>query len=219
MKSLIAILNKSTVATNDQVKTWTQAVAYQVKYHACPPWGKAVVPVIFYSVESDVPAGAWKIYCLDTSDQQGALGYHDETSGLPYGRIFVKTCQQYKISPSSCLSHEVLEALIDPNVNLWADSGKGYAVALEVGDPVENDSYLHNGVELSNFVLPAWFDPQATPGTQLDYMNKTKTPYTMSPKGYIIVMTEGKVSQKFGEDYPEERKNLKGLGSRTSNFK
>ena len=41
-------------------------------------------------------------------------------------------------------------------------------------------------VALSNFVLPAFFDPQAAPGTRLDYLGVLKRPFTKTPGGYQI---------------------------------
>ena len=58
-------------------------------------------------------------------------------------------------------THEVLEALADPWINLAAQTGAGQFYAVEVGDPVESDrfAYLIGAVKVSDFVLPAWFIP------------------------------------------------------------
>ncbi len=80
----------------------------------------------------------------------------------------------------------------------------GTMIALEVGDPVENDSYeikiSKKPVAVSNFVLDAWFDPQASLTTQRDYMNVTSGPMQMSAGGYMVVLdyNTGKVTEVFG---------------------
>ena len=48
---------------------------------------------------------------------------------------------------------------VDPNCNLWASDGKTRNYSFEVCDPVEAPTYDVDGVSVSNFVTPAWFDP------------------------------------------------------------
>jgi hypothetical protein len=62
------------------------------------------------------------------------------------------------LSIASVVSHEVLETLADWGANRWADDGTGILWALEVGDPVESDSYAQDThgtpVTVSDFVTP-----------------------------------------------------------------
>lgn len=94
-----------------------------------------------------------------------------------------------------------------------ASPGKGQAVAYEVCDPVESDSYTVRvdgaKVTVSNFVTPHWFDPQAKAGEQLDWLGKLAKPFTMTSGGYMVIMREGKTSQVFGDKYPAWRKATK----------
>ena len=85
-------------------------------------------------------------------------------------------------SVSSVMSHEVLEMYIDPNCNLWANDGKGSAYSFEVCDPVEAPSYTVNGVSVSNFVTPSWFDSLAPATAQFDIV--------LSPDGGPVVGAE-----------------------------
>lgn len=93
-------------------------------------------------------------------------------------------------SISAVLSHEVLEAIVDPACALWADgppSDKvgGAEYALEVCDPVEDDVYDVAGVDVSDFVLPAWFRPHA-PADRLDHLGLLREPFELRPGGYAI---------------------------------
>lgn len=219
----ILVVNKSTVVSDDDVRHMTRAVAKQVRHHAAPVWGLMPIPVMFSSTATDAAPGTWVIAVLDDSDQAGALGWHTEDQGdLIYGRVFAKPVLDNggdaltaQLSVASVLSHEVLETMADPHVNGWYDNGQGTLVAAEVGDPVENDSYLiglagsTNQVTVSNFVTPAWFDPLASTDSQFDWMGNVHAPFTMSPGGYWVEMSAGKVSQRFGETYPEWRKASK----------
>src|SRR6266536_53666 len=220
---MITVVNKSTLVSDDDVKQMTRACAAQLRLHAAPLWGRRVIPVVYSSTEADAPPGAWVVAILDDPDQADALGWHTEDQGeLIFGRVFARPVLDNggdaltkPLSVASVLSHEVLETYVDPNVNLWADRGDGVAVALEVGDPVESDSYsvTVDGTEVtvSNFVSPHWFDPQSSSGDRFDYLGTVVAPFTMTPGGYIIVMQEGRISQQFGERCPAWRKEAKQI--------
>ena len=108
---------------------------------------------------------------MDTIKDQpeGVLGFHTEDpGGKLWGVVAAKpeldsgaTATTGDWSVSSVLSHEVLEMFIDPNCNLWANDGRGSAYSFEVCDPVEAPTYTVNGISVSNFVSPAWFDAHA----------------------------------------------------------
>jgi hypothetical protein len=78
---------------------------------------------------------------------------------------------------------------------------------------VESDAYqlTVGGVTgtVSNFVMPAWFDPQAPSVSHFDWLELTHAPFQVRPTGYIIKMVEGNVTQQFGEEYPDWRKQTK----------
>lgn len=224
---MIAVIDKSTIATTDQVKLWTYACAGQLRRHVGPLWNRSPVPVIFYPDETHVPPGAWSIFVMDDPDQANALGYHSlSPGGLPYGRIFVRPSLDNGVSPSSVLSHEVVEAFIDPTCDGWRRSKNGTWWALEVCDPVESDTYQvtyqRQPVMVSNFVGPKWFDRKATKSDDLDFMGTTPQPFKLAKGGYAVKIKPGETTptEVFAEaklpDWKQELKSLPELGSRTS---
>ena len=61
------------------------------------------------------------IYLWDKVDVDGALGYHDRNlRGIPYGFVFTELSKQLGESWTATLSHEALELVGDPEVNLLA---------------------------------------------------------------------------------------------------
>src|SRR5436305_1317211 len=64
-------------------------------------------------------------------------------------------------------------------------------------------------VPVSNVVTPAWSDPQAHQGAQLDYLHRCQRPFQMTHGGYVITRTGGQEKQQFGEQYPAWRRDLK----------
>jgi hypothetical protein len=150
-----------------------------------------------------VPGGAWPIYILTDPDTAGALGYHDlDPLGTPYGRVFTKPTKAAGVSLSSVLSHETIEAFIDPWANLWADGLGGESVAFEACDPVEASSYTVFGVEVSNFVTRAWFDVNDKVGP-FDHLHHLSKPRTLEKGGYEIIMSDGTVTQRFADVPPD----------------
>jgi hypothetical protein len=216
---LIAILNQSTLVSAADAAAMTQAVATQVRFDAAPLWDRAPAAVVFYTDPSAVPATAHGIAIVDTiQDQpQGVLGFHTEDQG---GKLWGVVAAKPELdnggqvtsgdwSVSSVLSHEVLEMFVDPNCNLWANNGRGAAYGFEVCDPVEAPSYTVNGVSVSNFVTPCWFDPLAAPTAKFDKLGLLSTPFSILKGGYVVYEAAGKERQEFGDDFPQWRKEMK----------
>lgn len=183
-----------------------QVLDHQIRYHVQPAYRYTATPVFFYPDVSKVPDNAWPIYILEDPDVADALGYHDvDPNGKPYGRVFTTISRRAGVSLSSVLSHEVIEAFVDPYCNDWSDSGS-YSVAHEACDPVQNSTYVYHGVELSNFVTREWFDAAAKRDPlrprQFDYLDHLSAPFQLEAGGYLIVMEDGQVSQKYGEEAP-----------------
>ena len=216
---LIAILNQSTLVTDADAATMTQAIASQIRYDAAPLWDRAPAAVVFYTDPSAVPAAAHGIALVDTiQDQpQGVLGFHTEDQG---GKLWGVVAAKPELengaqvttgdwSVSSVLSHEVLEMFIDPNCNLWANDSNGSAYSFEVCDPVEAPSYTVKGVSVSNFVTPSWFDPLAPATAQFDKLGQLHAAFSILKGGYLVYETAGKEQQKFGHEFPDWRRQMK----------
>jgi hypothetical protein len=235
---LIAILNQSNLNQPNQstylvsdadVKTMTQAIASQIQSDVAPLWGRAAATVTFNP--TPLPPDAYVVAIVDSipAQQTGVVGSHSETqtgqvSGIVAaqpilannGQVLTGDLATADWSVSSTLSHEVLEMFIDPNCNMWANDGNGSVYGLEVCDPVEGPPYTvtvgSQDVWVSNFVTPAWFDPQAPAGSQVDFQGLlTKTgPFTILPGGYMTYESKsGKLQQQFGTAYPAWRQAIK----------
>ncbi len=216
---LIAILNQSTLVSNADAQAMTQAVATQVRLDAAPLWDRSPAAVVFYTDPAVVPATAHGIAIVDTiqNQPQGVLGFHTEDQG---GKLWGVVAAKPELdngaqvttgdwSVSSVLSHEVLEMFVDPNCNLWANDRKGSAYSFEVCDPVEAPSYTISNVSVSNFVTPSWFDPLAQSGAQFDKLGHLTAPFTILTGGYVVYESAGQEQQKYGDDFPGWRKEMK----------
>lgn len=212
MDSTIYVVNRSTQVTDDDVQKMTAACSKQVRLHLAPAYGFKSVPVVYLGRDTAPPARQARIITVqDTLDEPDALGYHTQDgaahiwgvvgTSAAIGQGAKALTGPYSIS--SILSHEVAEMFIDPFCSGWFDSGDGYLVAYEVGDPVQSDYYLINGVAVSNFVTAAWFNSMAAPGDRFDRMGRLTAPFTMSDGGYWVQLQGGKVTEKYGAGMPD----------------
>lgn len=217
MDQTIFIVNKSTQVTDADVATIATACSQQIATHVAPAHGLLPVPVTFLAKTATSPKQARIITVMNDLDDPQALGYHTEDGaehiwGVVGTSVAMKQGAKALTGPysiSSIVSHEVAEMFVDPFCSGWFDSGKGYLIAFEVGDPVENDSYLIGNVAVSNFVTGSWFNAMAAKTDQFDHMGHLKAPFTMSNGGYWVEMKAGKTKQRFGSEMPDWRKLAK----------
>jgi hypothetical protein len=185
----IAVKNMSTVLTDDQIKTALAALQIQITRDWAPIWN-TTADLEFLALSIPIPANAWTVYIMDNSETANALGYHTFTgAGLPTGRVFAHDCIRLGYSWTVTLSHELLEMLADPLINLSAEN-EGQFYAYEVGDPCEADryGYIINDILVTDFVTPAWFNQfQISAGTQYDFCNHITQPFQILSDGYISV--------------------------------
>ncbi|HEY7183421.1 MAG TPA: hypothetical protein VIC84_18465 [Blastocatellia bacterium] len=170
--------------------------AYVDKYVA-PVWGTPAKLVKSTGFLKE----AWAIVFLDDADQPGALAYHDLTpNGLPLSKVFVRTTLENGDLVSVSTSHELVEMLVDPAINMMTTGPDPKVIyAYESADPVEALSFKVNGIPMSDFVYPAYFEVFRKAGSvKFDYLNKVKKPFQILPGGYQIIYKNGKWSQILG---------------------
>ncbi len=190
----VAVINASTVLKDAQVKAVVPALQTQVRRDFAAAWG-IDADLTFVPKGAKSPSGSWWLTILDDSDQAGALGYHDLTKqGLPLGKVFAGSDIKLGYQWTVTASHELLEMLADPDINLTAfvesSDTAGVLYAYEVCDACEADKlgYKIDGTLVSDFVYPAWFESFRKKGsTQFDYGKRIKKPFELLKGGYIGV--------------------------------
>ena len=149
-----------------------------------PIWNVAATVDVFPTLRS-VPAGYWPVVIVD--DVKGAAGYHQDSHGQPYALV------EYSASWSLTASHEVLEMLCDP----WGrrvvagrspkpDQGQ-VEFLVEACDPCEASTYAYtiNGVLVSDFITPYYYDPRRTVGARYSFTGAVRAPRQILRGGYI----------------------------------
>ena len=214
----ISIANISQKVTTPEFSATVHAVARQVHQDFAPLWG----------MDADVRGIAMKrdakptpeltlsdviLYVGELNDDPqkvaDAVGYHDlNNKGIPFGFVFTDVASKAGEKWSTTLSHEVLELLADPDVNLLVvgpHPKNPTNVALrtyEVCDPVQADTYDLDGITVSNFVTPLYFARLPSPTTtRTNYLNNDMARFGIRPGGYFSYfdMTTRKWDNVFGE--------------------
>lgn len=191
----IAVFNQATTPLGVDLDALVAALQKFVTDYVVPVWGTPARLVRTAGFKK----GAWAFVFLDTADQAGALAYHDLTpEGFPLSKVFVKTIAGDGASLSVAASHELVEMLVDPAINmLTTGPDPKAAYAYEAADPVEADSLAFNvnGFKMTDFIYPSYFEIFRKPdSTKFDYRGKVRKPFQILAGGYQLVLKNGKWS-------------------------
>ena len=180
----ISVINFTRDLTDREVQEAIRAVNRQITEDFAPVWG-AIWDLRLHAspfdlaeletVAEDPVQGEAVLYLVDESHLPGAAGYHAMNNAeKPYGFVFITDPNEWTVT----LSHEALELIIDPTVNVLVpgpDPRPGQSVsqvlhAYEVCDAVEHTSYEIDGIRVSNFITQNWFVSGEAAGTRNDFL-------------------------------------------------
>lgn len=162
------------------------ALQKQVTRDLGPLWEVQATVDCFDALEN-VPPGYWSITIRDNLPSSIGNGIHEDKAGQPFA--LVRAAQWWPLSAS----HEALEMLVDPfgRRTVAGQSpmpGQGRVdFLLEVCDPCEAASfgYSVNGVLVSDFCTPNYFDPVTHPAVRYSFTGALKQPRQVSKGGYL----------------------------------
>ena len=135
----------------------------------------------------DVPTDYWPVIVRDDIKTPGAAGVHEDKNRQPFALV------QFSDAWSLTASHETLEMLADPFGNRLVAGkspkrGQGRVNFLvEVCDPCEDQQFAYtvNGVTVSDFYTPHFFDPVSESSVRYSYTGAVKGPRTILQGGYL----------------------------------
>ena len=189
----IAVFNQATAPLGVDLDALVSALQKFVTDCVAPVWGTPAR----LARTTGFKKNAWAVVFLDTADQARALAYHELTpDGFPLSKVFVKTIAGAGASLTVATSHELVEMLVDPAINmLTTGPDLKSAYAYEAADPVEDDSlgFKVNGFNMTDFIYPSYFEIFRKPNsTKFDYRGKVSRPFQILAGGYQIVFKNGK---------------------------
>jgi hypothetical protein len=149
-----------------------------------PTWGVHATVDAFPSLDK-VPLDYWPILVVD--NLQGGGGVHLDRQRKPYALVDATA------SWSLTASHEMCEMLADPFGNRKVagkspkkDQGR-VEFLVEVCDPIEAPSFAYtiNGLLVSDFITPRFYDPEPARGVRYDFRGALSEPRQVLEGGYI----------------------------------
>jgi hypothetical protein len=186
----IALVPDGVAINSSELTRVASALSKQVQRDFAPAW-KVQATVDAFARLEDVPSDYWPI--IVTSNVEGAAGFHDDDNGQPFALV------EFGSEWSLTASHECLEMLADPfGRRLRAGEMLPQAVKLgqpehrvrylvEVCDPSEGSEFAYhvNGILVSDFYFPEFFDPVAVAAKQYSFTGAITAPRTVLRDGYI----------------------------------
>lgn len=182
----IAIVSQSKKVKSGDVAAAAAAIQKQVSRDFGPTW-QISATVSYFEKLTDVPLGYWPVIIKDDIHQQGAGGVHLDDNKQPYALVQAENFWEL------ATSHETLEMLADPTGNrlmTGASPRKGQGKVqflVEVCDPCEATAFAYhvNGVLVSDFFTPHFFDPAVTAGVRYSFSGAITHPLQVLKGGYL----------------------------------
>ena len=192
LTSHVALVSDTPSVPLEQVSPVAAALQKQVTRDFGPLWSVNATVDAFDKLES-VPVDYWPVILRDDINQPGAAGYHTDNNGQPFSLVQVDSGWPLTAS------HETLEMLADPFGNrtiagaLPPHAPKGLpklhrvTYLVEVCDPCEADQFAYsaNGVTVSDFITPNFYDPKAATGVRYSFGGNISKPHEVLDGGYV----------------------------------
>jgi len=193
MLTHVALVARGVKMDFGEITKVAAALSIQMTRDVAPIWDVQAT-VAAFAAPKDVPVGYWPIYIEDPSKlPKGAGGVHLDNRNQPYA--LVETGDEWSLDAS----HECIEMLVDPSGNrARANPILDQAVALgypdhqvqyivEACDPIEDAKYGYqiNGVLVSDFFTPQFYDAVRSAGVRYDFTGALSGPRTVLTNGYI----------------------------------
>ena len=201
---IISVINHTKDIADESIHEALRAINRQIAFDFQPYWSLGATlrlegrsgKKIDRETLSDMRGDA-VLYLWDETDVDDALGYHDQNHrGIPFSFVFTELAKELKENWTVTLSHEAIELIGDPQVNLLVqgphpETGKDVFHWYELCDAVQAESYKLDGIEVSNFLLPLYYTSAEERGGRNDFLGrkgkdgKTLESFHVKDGGYI----------------------------------
>ena len=184
----VALVSESKRCKMSDLLRVSAALQKQASRDLAPIWEVSATVDAFEKLE-DVPDGYWPMIIRDNIGSKSA-GIHIDTDGAPFALIAAaESVDKWSLTAS----HEMCEMVVDPSGDrqMTSDSpkpGQGrVSFLVEVCDPSEaaDFAYSANGILVSDFYTPNYFDPVKASGVRYSYTGAITAPRQVLRGGYL----------------------------------
>jgi hypothetical protein len=223
----VGLVDKTGEMDPELVQSVAAALNVQVTRDLPQFW--SVQATVISLSKTKVPSGVWPVFLVKQLPP-GEGGFHLDKHNQPYAEVIATPDHE---GWTVAASHEVIEMLVDPYGNRLQSStaiqiangkiqdGSGqFEYLVEACDPCEADdySYMVQGVAVSDFLTPHFYDLAVTPGTRYSFTGALTAPRQILPGGYISwVNQESDEWQQLQYVDPNQPPKIVDLGPATGN--
>jgi hypothetical protein len=184
----VALVSESNRAKMNDLLRVSAALQKQASRDLAPIWDVSSTVDAFAKLE-DVPDGYWPMIIKDDIGINAA-GVHKDKDGQPFALISAADSVD---TWSLTSSHELCEMLVDPSGDkqMSGDSPmpgqERVSFLVEVCDPSEASDFAYtvNGVLVSDFYTPHYFDPMKASGVRYSFTGALTEPRQVLRGGYL----------------------------------
>ena len=185
----IALVSLTSQISPSDLAATASAIQKQITRDLGPIWGIQATINSFPDLKS-IPAGYWPITISETIDNPDDEGYHwSDVTNHPYAVVLYESDGSWQLT----CSHETCEMLVDPYgkrtiVSDSIEDGQGrVGYLVEVCDPCEDSSFAYsvNGILLSDFYTPNYFDPIQNAAVRYSFTGAITSPKQVLKNGYL----------------------------------
>jgi hypothetical protein len=182
----VALVSEKSKIKMRELSGVAAALQKQASRDVGPMWQLDATVTAFEKLE-DLPLDYWPVVVKDDIGDPQAAGYHEDKNGQPFALV------QYSKGWTLTASHEVVEMLVDPfgrrlvaGQSPLQKQGR-VRFLVEVCDPSEAEAYAYrvNGILVSDFYTPHYFDPVKSPGVRYSFTNAITEPKQVLKGGYL----------------------------------
>lgn len=180
----IGVVSKVKEIDLEQLRKIVVAINKQLALHFAPYWAIEAQATVFSSTTL-IPSGYFPVTIeYDIGEDLG--GFHGvDDDGIPFGKV------RYSSKVSYVLSHEILEMVHNPYLKKFRkttgfkENEDDPLYVEEVADATDGKGYLIDGIEVSNFITPDWFNRVHVENIKYDFLGLLKRPRELYEGGYI----------------------------------
>jgi hypothetical protein len=185
----VALVSESNRVRLPDLMRVSAALQKQASRDLEPIWEITATVDAFASLE-EVPDGYWPMIVKDNIGTPGAAGVHMDKDGQPFALIASSnTLDGWSLTAS----HEMCEMLVDPSGDKQATGDspmpgqERVSFLVEVCDPSEaaDFAYSTNGILVSDFYTPHYFDPMSASGVRYSFTGAITQPRQVLRGGYL----------------------------------